>query len=290
MGNDDTSNTGDAFRGRAAQLLKMVTACGVLAAALGGMVWYGDARGRSTPDAFRSPPFVDALRHRDWAAFVRAIDQLPSIDTVDAEGITPLLAVVACGDDDELAYLLARGADVNWCHHALGTPLMVAVAKGDVSAARMLLRRGADATRLTSTGDVPLLAAVRGGSAECVRLVLAGGAARDLMPPGILANPLDGLDFADGDEELCRLLLAAGVDPNRTGRNGQLPLVSAALMGSHRCVSLLLAAGANPDLPDGRGRTARALPTNDPRIAAALRRAQPAVAAREGQPQRRTRL
>jgi ankyrin repeat protein len=209
-----------------------------------------------------------AMLHRDQAAFVRELDRLPSIDATDAEGMTVLLTAASCGDVDDLKCVLARGPDLNRAQWSRGTPLMAAVSRGDADAARLLLHAGADPRRLSARGDSPLLAAMCGGSEECVEMVVAAVERRggDLFPPGVRENPLNIAACDDAGAPVIRRLLAAGVDPNRAGANGQLPLVTALLSGSPRAAALLLSAGADSDLPDGRGRTARGLAGGDRRL------------------------
>jgi ankyrin repeat protein len=112
---------------------------------------------------------------------------------------------------------------------------------------------------------------MRGGSEECVEMVVAAVEQRggDLFPPGTRENPLNSAALDDAGAPVIRRLLAAGVDPNRAGTNGELPLVTALLSGSPRSAALLLSAGADADLPDGRGRTARGLAAGDRRLDAA---------------------
>jgi hypothetical protein len=276
MGNDrvfKNTRMGGGDSGAAAQSLKTFALCMALAAALMAVFWYGGMQAESSsPEPFLSSELLRAMRHRDRAAFIRELDRLPSVNAPDAEGMTALLTVACCGGDvEDLTSVLARGADVNRAHWVRGTPLMAILMRRDAAATRLLLRNGADAGQLVRNGDCPLLAAIRGGSEECINLTLAaqarGGA--ELFPPGMLDNPLNCAASDDAQEPVLRRLLAAGVDPNRPGANGQLPLVTALLTGSERSAALLLSAGANVDLPDGRGRIARALTESDGRLATA---------------------
>jgi ankyrin repeat protein len=180
------------------------------------------------------------------------------------------MVTVWCGDADETEYVLMRGADPNRCQAARGTPLIAALGNADAAKAELLLRYGADPCRVTNSGDTPLLAAVRGGSVACVRLMLSRGV--EPMPPGVRENPLNCASAASAEGlGVIRILLAAGVDPNRAGTNGELPIVSTTLYRSAEAVALLRAAGADPDLPDPKGRTARAAAAGNPALAAALR-------------------
>lgn len=269
MGDDTVSRSTRV--GRSAQSLKSFALRTALVAALAGVFWYGGTRAEAPPQPFMSSPLVEAIRSRDRAALVRELDRLPSIDTVDEEGMTALLTAACCGDVDDLKCVLARRPDVNRVQRAYGSPLMAVLVRRDAAAARLLLQRGADPGRLAPDGDCALLAAIRGGSDECIDLIIAAVKRRggDLFTPGMLENPLTCAASDDAQAPVIRRLLAASVDPNRAGANGQLPLVTALLSQAPRSASLLLAAGANPDLPDGRGRVARSLAGTDERIAAA---------------------
>jgi ankyrin repeat protein len=158
---------------------------------------------------------------------------------------------------------------VNRAQRGRGTPLVAVLMRRDAASARLLLQNGADVCRLLPDGDCALLAAIRGGSEECIEIVLAAQSRRggNLFPPGMLENPLNCAASDDAQAPVLRRLLAAGVDPNRAGANGQLPLITALLSGSQRSAALLLGAGANADVPDGRGRIARALAGSDARLA-----------------------
>jgi ankyrin repeat protein len=250
--------------------LHVAAAGAVLAGAVAAFAWYGVARPAHATPGYLSSQLANSLEHHDHDAFVRALASLPSIDKVDDHGITPLMVAVSYGDAAETEYILAHGADPNRCHYGRGTPLITAVGDGHSEAAGVLLRYGADPGQVTNLGDTALLAAVRSGGLECVRLLLASGA--NPMPAGIRQNPLSWA-VARGDEglEVLRLLLASGIDPNRAGADGELPIVAATLYRSARCVELLRAAGADPDLPDGNGHTARGTAAGDPPLVAALR-------------------
>jgi ankyrin repeat protein len=255
---------------RLAAELRVIVTCTVLVAAFAGFAWYGVTRRPVERSAYLTSPLVRALHNRDHAAFVRTVSSFGSIDQADDEGVTALMLTVWCGDPAETEYLLARGADPNRCHGRRGTPLVGALAMADLTTAELLLRHGADPGQLTKSGDSALLAAVRSGSLAGVRFVLS----RDVMPmpAGIRDNPLNCAS-AGGEEglEIVRELLQAGIDPNRPGANGELPLVLATLYRSAGVVAMLRAAGADPDLPDHKGRTARSAAAGDPMLVAALR-------------------
>ncbi|MDA0336062.1 MAG: ankyrin repeat domain-containing protein, partial [bacterium] len=98
----------------------------------------------------------------------------------------------------------------------------------------------------------------RGSFADCVARGDTTGLAMFLLA-GMDVNVTTGgysmLEHADGNPDMVARLLQAGADANGSG-GVTTPLIRAVGKGSDRAVSLLLAAGAQPDLADGTGRTA----------------------------------
>jgi ankyrin repeat protein len=204
--------------------------------------------------------FAMALRSDDSRAAVRVVASMgPSeIDRPedDVTALTPLMLAIRAQQLDVVEALLERGASVARVHRVFGTPLMLAASMGDPQFVEALLRHGADPDAMTSQGMTPLIEAAHAGDPRCVRLLLDAGARP--MPPGARENPLT----SSGDDEYLeatRVLLECGLDPNRAGRDGELPLPWAVASGAPATAALLLSWGADPDRSDTRGRTARGL-------------------------------
>ncbi|HTM02278.1 MAG TPA: ankyrin repeat domain-containing protein [Vicinamibacterales bacterium] len=105
-----------------------------------------------------------------------------------------------------------------------GTPLVQAIYDSPLAFIRTLLDAGANPSAPADDGFPPVIAAL-----SCTRVV-----------PG--AMPRDDVD------EILRLLLERGADPNQRGTNDYTALHMAVAERNARAVWLLLRAGADPDL------------------------------------------
>ena len=121
-------------------------------------------------------------------------------------------------------------------------PIHLAIESGNLSLIRIMIQRGADVNKMAvlhggSTVSCLSLAANQ-GNIEIVRFLLDNGA---LVNHGSsLCTPAE-----DGDEELVKILLEAGEDPNRPGADGETPLYKAIKEGHKKIKKILLNAGAD---------------------------------------------
>jgi hypothetical protein len=150
----------------------------------------------------------------------------------------------------------------------------LAVRKNHIAVAGWLKGIGADANALDAYGQTALREAAWDGNIDAVAALLSMGVKPDtegqaefqgLMPSGgalIVAA-------AVGRAEICKSLLDAGADPNKTNRYGTTPLLAALSRGSLACVPALLEHGANVNAQNDAGETPLMLITqfdidNDP--------------------------
>jgi len=192
------------------------------------------------------------------------------------------------GKQDEVARLLAAGADVN-DEGDLGTALHVAAFQGNAATVTLLLNKGADIEKVkTSLGDHPLHVAVDYNQPEVVALLLARGAKVDareasgrtplhvaafkkhdaaavkLMALGADPNALDGQRYdivtiasvADDVPMLKTALKGGGKATNITSPYDGTALIAAAHLGHDEVVRTLIAAGAPLDHVNNLGWTA----------------------------------
>jgi ankyrin repeat protein len=192
-------------------------------------------------------------RVNEWE---RQVTAEPRMQARPTGGFTPLLYAARRGCAECAELLIKAGADVNLTDPDGVTPLLLASLNFSFDTAALLVKHGADVDRWDIWGRSPLYAAV-----DMNTLPISGRADRPT------------LDKTSGTE-LIRILLDAGANPNlqlklfppyrslRDDRGadgllavGSTPLVRAAKAGDLPAMKLLLAHGANVELPTVNGIT-----------------------------------
>jgi len=177
----------------------------------------------------------------------------PDRAAVDAYSGWPDVAVAASRTNaDWLHELLRSGADPDARTPAGDSALLVAVASNSPAAVIALLEAGADASQTGPRGLAPLELAVRQGLEEPLHALLQDPHVQDtgMSGPALIAA------VERGNPAMVRQLLAAGADPNATGKNRTVPLLLAAARSHVEIAKLLLAADAAPSTVDAAGRSA----------------------------------
>jgi ankyrin repeat protein len=169
-----------------------------------------------------------------------------------------LIAAAAAGKEDEVADLLARGANPNGTNkEGTQTPLLVTVKTPHVMIAHRLLAAGAAIGLANVDGVTPLHWAAARKQPAMARLLLDQGASVHVRERDGW-TPLHWAAFR-GATELAGWFLASGGDPNEPDIDGWTSLHLAAQQGHAGTVEFLMRHGADPSREDGAGRTAVAL-------------------------------
>jgi ankyrin repeat protein len=178
---------------------------------------------------------------------------------------TALPAVACAADPTEaiaygphaLAVALESSPDVGQRQSRLDEQTLLASTFSDVDTLRVLLDHGANATAHDPDGRTALTRTVEAGCVACAILLLRAHADPNKPVGPRLDRPLD-VAARHGSDDLTRVLLEFGADPNSGDGWGETPLHAAALADEFRgiaVVKLLIEKGADPALSDVRGDT-----------------------------------
>ena len=156
---------------------------------------------------------------------------------VDGFGTNLLHAATSAGNMTAVRLGIAAHVDVNGKQRNGITPLMNSAADGSVEIAKLLLKAGADPNAISESKGIP---------------VKHGMIALGSFTPLILATPY-------GPPDMTELLLAHGAKVEPVDRRGMSALHAAVSSEAQdpRIVRMLLAKGANPELKNEEGKSAR---------------------------------
>lgn len=198
------------------------------------------------------------------------------IDSLDAQGQTPLIVAATYGQTDIAQLLVDRGADINKRKPSGDSALSAAIWMQRYDIAKLLLQQNVEIDGVNSRQNTPLLLlagndAANGGLAlflmysaansdtkkvtdvEIAKLLLEKGA----NPKAVNANGDSAiiLAAASGKIGIINLLLENKVDVNTANLTGGTPLVFAAKQGHVEAVKLLLANKAKVNHVTGSANT-----------------------------------
>jgi ankyrin repeat protein len=169
---------------------------------------------------------IAAAERGDTAAVLAMISAGADINAQDGRGCTPVMAATHGNHADTVQALIQAGADINLRDNRRDNVLLYAGAEGLLDILRLAIAAGAD-TRITNRfGGTALIPAAERGHVEVVR----------------------------------ELLTHSDVDVNHVNNLGWTALLEAIVLSDggprhQEIVQLLIAHGANVDLPDKDGKT-----------------------------------
>src|SRR6185436_4000979 len=176
-------------------------------------------------------------------------------------GMTPLNYAARDGRVEEARQLLAAGADVELAEANGMRPLLMALLNDQLEVARLLLAHGADVNADDFWGRTPLFAAVEYRNLDMNNRDVDAPTTNDVDREPLLAMNADliehGADVNARTREVPpsrRWLYSLG-DVSWVDFTGQTPFLRAALSGDVATMRLLLAHGADPNLPTQAGTT-----------------------------------
>jgi ankyrin repeat protein len=197
------------------------------------------ALGANPNEGGNGHPLAIAVERGLAAAVTAILAHSPSVAALTAG----LQAVAASGSVELGVQILAAGAKPT------ARTLCTACARGAHALALLVLDAGVDVNALDGA-SIPLVQAAWNGDVGLVRALIGRGADLGRHGGEALSHAANA-----GRVEMVTTLLALGVPADRPNDYGWTPLMTAAWQDQVEIASLLLAAGANPDHRDTRGKS-----------------------------------
>ncbi|MDF3060850.1 MAG: hypothetical protein K0S06_959 [Microvirga sp.] len=182
----------------------------------------------------------------DLAETLRLIGGGAPVDARDAQRRTPLLLAVDANHVDLARALLDAGASVDAQASNLDTPWLLAGARGRVAIIAMMLAKRPDLSIRNRFGGNALIPACERAHVEAVPLLLQAGLDVNHVNNLGWTCLLEIVILGDGGprhQEVARLVLAAGADPNLADKDGVTPLAHARCRGQREVARLIEASG-----------------------------------------------
>lgn len=189
-----------------------------------------------------------------------ALAQVVSSDDAERQRLA-MLEAGEKGDVSAINRLITVGTKVDVTDEALRTPLYMAVEKNRIAAVKLLLSEGASVNAQARDRDTPWLLAAALGRHEILRLMLGHGP--DLSIYNRFGGTALIPACQQGHVEVVRVLLDTAVDLDHINNLGWTCLIEIAYLSdggprAQEVARLVLRAGANPNITDKRGMTALA--------------------------------
>jgi len=199
------------------------------------------------PDPDVLDRFFTAAAEGDVATVEALIEGGVDIDVTNRQRRTAVL-VAAMNQQYELVGRLAElGADIDRQDETRFNPFLYGCIQDDARLVRMMVRAGADLDRLTRFGGVGLHPAAEKGYVELVRELLETTDVNVNHTNWVGWTPLlEAVILRDGgpvQQEIVKLLLEHGANPNMTDKYGKTPRELALELGFGEIAELLAAAG-----------------------------------------------
>lgn len=185
---------------------------------------------------------VAAIEQSDPDAASLALRAGARLEHRDAQGRTPLLQAVTLDRVDNIRLLVSLGADTNAVDDRQDTPWLVTGVTGSVPALEALLPGKPDLTIRNRFGGLSIIPASERGHVDYVRRVVQTGINVNHVNNLGWTALLEAVILGDGSEryqEVVRILLDAGADPNLGDGNGVRPLQHARSRGQADIVKIL---------------------------------------------------
>ena len=204
------------------------------------------------PSSFATPAaaqdgLIAAAERGETVVVRRLLVDGVRVNIRDVRGRTALLAATQRNHVDVARLLINEGADVDAKDVMQDSPFLLAGAEGRVEILKLILTAGPDLKSTNRFGGTALIPACHRGHVEAVKLLLTTDIDKDHVNNLGWTALMEAVVLGDGGArhaEIVRLLVAAGADLNIPDRDGNTALFHARQRGYHAMVDILQAAGA----------------------------------------------
>jgi uncharacterized protein len=190
---------------------------------------------------------LEAAERGDVSTINRVMTAGGSVQVRDDVGRTPLHLAIEANRLDVFKLLLAEGADINAIANDLDTPWLLAGARGRTDMLRLMIPKGPDLLKRNRYGGNALIPACHYGHVETVKLLLGTKIDVDHINSLGWTCLLETVILGEGGakhQEIVRLVLKAGANPNIADKKGDTALSHARARGFTQIIAILEAAGA----------------------------------------------
>ncbi len=204
--------------------------------------------GAESPSADKDYLLIGAAERNAVELVKRLLRDGAGVQARDQQGRTALLAATY-GNHVEVAKLLIQaGSDVNAQDAMQNSPVLLAGASGYLDILRLTLAANPNFTVYNRFGGTALIPACERGHVEVVRELLKTTIDVNHVNRLGWTALLEAILLSDGGpphQEIVTMLLAAGANPNLADHDGVTPLRHARQKGHRRIADLLVAAHAH---------------------------------------------
>ena len=202
----------------------------------------------ASPASDKDDLLIVAAERNDVDSVKRLLRDGARVQARDAQGRTALMASTYRNHVEVARVLIEAGSDVNAQDAMQNSPLLLAGASGYLDILRMTLAAHPDFTVYNRFGGTALIPACERGHVEVVEALLKTSIDVNHVNRLGWTALLEAILLSDGGtvhQEIVRLLLAAGANPNLPDHNGVTPLRHARQKGYRVISDVLVAAGAH---------------------------------------------
>ena len=202
----------------------------------------GEIRSMSKDEAL-----IAAAEQNDFVSVARFLKEGANVKAQDDRGRTALLVATERNSIQAAKLLIAAGADVNAQDHQLDSPLLLAGASGRLEILKLVLKASPNFKVYNRYGGTALIPACERGHVEVVKELLKTDIDINHVNRLGWTALLEAILLSDGGpkhQEIVRLLVAAGADVNLPDGEGVTPLAHARHKGYRKIVDILTSHGA----------------------------------------------